>query len=256
MKFLVALVCLAAVVAAEPEADASYLYGGYAAYPSYGYNYGTYGYGYPAYAYAGYGGYGYGAHLIGKRDAEADAAVLAYTTPYVYAPYYYQAGSSYQHVATPFHVSAHSQIHKREAEADAAVLAYNTPYVYSPYYYPAASSYQHVATPFSVSAVSQIHKREAEPQGVAVHPGLATSSTFRSVQGASAYALVNPYSAYAAYPYNYHLIGKRDAEPQGVAVHPDFATSSTFRSVQGASALSLGYPYAYNYYPSAYAYAF
>jgi len=196
--FKVALFALAAIVAAEPEADASLLYGGLYGYgyPSV-YGYGAYGYGYPY----SYGAYGYN-HLIGKRDADADAQVLAYATPYAYAPYYYyNTGSSYQHVATPFHVSAVSQIHKREAEADAQVLAYATPYAYTPYVYPTAASYQSIATPFSVSTVSQIHKREAEPQGVAVHPGLATSSTFRSVQGAAGLSLY-PY-AYASYPYAY-----------------------------------------------------
>jgi len=171
------------------------LYGAYGyGYPSV-YGYGAYGYGYPY----SYGAYGYGGHLIGKRDA--DAQVLAYTTPYAYTPYLYPAASSYQSVATPFSVSTLSQVHKREAEADAQVLAYATPYAYTPYLYPAASSYQSIATPFSVSTVSQIHKREAEPQGVAVHPGLATSSTFRSVQGAAGLSLY-PY-AYASYPYAY-----------------------------------------------------
>ena len=228
-------------MAAEPEADASVLYGGYAyGYPA-AYGYGAYGYGYPA-----YGAYGYGGHYLGKRDA--DASVLAYTTPYVYAPQYYYPGQSYQYQSTPFHTSAVSQIHKREAEpqgvavhpglatsstfrsvqgaaglslypnaygypynyhligkreaeADASVLAYTTPFAYAPYYHYPGQSYQYQSTPFATSAISQIHKREAEPQGVAVHPGLATSSTYRSVQGAPGYSLY-PY-AYASYPYAY-----------------------------------------------------
>jgi hypothetical protein len=195
LNYQVALFALAAIVAAEPEADASYLYGAYG-YPS-AYGYGAYGYGYPGY---NYGAYGYGGHLIGKRDA--DAQVLAYASPYAYAPYYqYPTAASYQSVATPFSVSTVSQIHKREAEADPQVLAYASPYAYNPYLYPSAASYQSIATPYSVSTVSQIHKREAEPQGVAVHPGLATSSTFRSVQGAAGLSL-NPYT-YASYPYAY-----------------------------------------------------
>jgi hypothetical protein len=85
------------------------------------------------------------------------------------------------------------------------------PYAYAPYtyayaYVPAASSYQHVATPAAAYAVSQIHKREAEaePQGIAVHPGFATSSTYRSVQGASA---LYPYAPYAPYYYGAYGYG-------------------------------------------------
>jgi len=193
MKFLVALLCLAATVAAEPEADASSLYGGL--YGGYGYNnygYNTLGYGYSAYGYPRT--YGYGAHYIGKREAEPSVAA------YVAAPYAY------------------------------------SPYTYA--YAPVASSYQRVATPAAAYGIHQIHKRQA----VAVHPGYATSSTYRSVQGAP-----------AVYGYGYpsvygHFLGKREAEaePQGVAVHPGFATSSTYRSVQGAPAL---YPYAPYYRP-------
>ena len=160
----VALLCLAATVAAEPEADASVLYG----QPGYGYGYNNYGfnalgYGYNAYGYGYPRAYGYGAHYIGKREAEAEPSVA----PYVAAPY----------VATP--------------------------YAYSPYTYayaPVASSYQSVATPAAAYGIHQIHKRQA----VAVHPGLATSSTYRSVQGAPAVHPSAPYyRSYGVYGYGY-----------------------------------------------------
>jgi len=221
MKFLVAFLCLAAAVAAEPEADASVLYGAGYGYPALGYGYGAYGYGYPAYAYRYPTGASYqqintpfsvsAVSQIHKREAEADASVLAYapyTAAYAYAPYAYAypTASSYQQINTPYSVSAVSQIHKREAEADASVLAYSpytAAYAYAPYAYayPTAASYQQISTPFSISATSQIHKREAEPQAPAVHPGLATSSTFRSVQGAAGLSLYP--QAYSYYPYAY-----------------------------------------------------
>jgi hypothetical protein len=43
---------------------------------------------------------------------------------------------------------------------------------------------------------------EAEPQGVAVHPGFATSSVYRSPQGASALYPYAPY--YGVYGYGYY----------------------------------------------------
>ena len=169
--------------------------------------------------------------MIGKRDADADAdasvaygyAPLAYAySPYLYAP----RASSYQHIATPFSVSAVSQIHKREAEpsadADASIAYGYAPlaYAYSPYLYaPRASSYQSIATPYSISTVSQIHKREAEPSadaeasiaygyaplayaygpGIAAHPGYATSFEHRSPQGLGLQSLYRPYGYGYAY---------------------------------------------------------
>ena len=59
-----AVLLLAGLTLAEPESNPGYGYGGY----GYGHSYGGY-YGYP--------GYGYGGYYRGKRDAEADPAVLA-----------------------------------------------------------------------------------------------------------------------------------------------------------------------------------
>merc|ERR1711881_106081 len=68
--YFVAL-ALAAVVVAEPEADADphYYYGRYYGYPGYR--------GYYGYGYRGYYGYPYYRHF-GKRDAEADPGVTPY----------------------------------------------------------------------------------------------------------------------------------------------------------------------------------
>jgi len=188
MKFLVvALAVCAAAVYAEPEAEAdpSLLYAGYGAAP-YAYGYAGYaGYGYAPYGYGYYGhpyNYGYYGHVLGKREAEAEADPSLLYSAYAYAPYAY----SY------------------------------APYAYAPYVYaPRAASYQSIATPFSVSTVSQIHKREAEAEadpsllyaplaygyapltGVAAHPGLASSYTYRSPQGLS--ALYRPWGYYGYY---------------------------------------------------------
>lgn len=189
---VVALAVCAAAVYAEPEAEADpsllyaagygvapYAYGGYAGYAGYaGYGYAgyaPYGYGYAGYPYR-YGAYG---HFLGKREAEAEAdpSLLYATAGYAYAPYTYAyapyvyapRAASYQHIATPFSVSAVSQIHKREAEAEA-----DPSLLYSPYAYAYA--------PYT---------------GVAAHPGLATSYTYRSTQGLS--ALYRPWGYYGYY---------------------------------------------------------
>ena len=193
---VVALAVCAAVVSAEAEAEAdpSLLYAaGYGAAP-YAYGYAGYaGYGYAPYGYGYYGhphNYGYYGHYLGKREAEAEAEAdpsLLYAAGYAgVAPYAY-GGYAY------------------------APYAYN----YAPYWYaPRAASYQSIATPFSVSTVSQIHKREAEADaeadpsllyapltyaytGVAAHPGLATSYTYRSPQGL--HALYSPFGYYGYY---------------------------------------------------------
>jgi hypothetical protein len=167
---------------ADAEADPSLLYRGYAGYAPYA-AYGAYGHGYAPYSFGyGYGyPYAYGAygHYLGKREAEAEAdpsllyAGYAGYTPlaYSYAPYFYAPrAASYQHIATPFSVSAVSQIHKREAEAEAdPALLYAGYAGYAPLAY----------------------------TGVAAHPGLASSFTYRSPQGL--HALYRPYGYYGYY---------------------------------------------------------
>jgi len=206
-------------VAAEAEADASHLYGGYAYGAVSSLGYGGYNgvHATPAIGYSAalpYGAaYGYAGHFIGKREAEADASVAYGYAPlaYAYNPIWYAPrASSYQQIATPFSVSSVHQIHKREAEADASVAYGYAPlaYAYNPIWYaPRASSYQQIATPFSVSSVHQIHKREADAEasiayryaplayaGVAAHPGYATSFEYRSPQGL--HSLYRPYGYY------------------------------------------------------------
>merc|ERR1712029_1311319 len=151
MKYLAILaIALFAVVAAEPEAEAdaeaaAAYYGGYYGHP-YRYGYGLGGY------YGGYYGhrfgYGLGYRHFGKREAEADPALVyahAYAPyaayPYAaYAPYYYRApaSSSFQHVSTPAATYGLSQLHKRSAdaepEADAAAAYYGGYYGHPGYY--------------------------------------------------------------------------------------------------------------------------
>ena len=174
---VVALAVCATVVAAEAEADASHLYGGYGYGAVASLGYGGYNgvHATPAYGYSaalGYGaGYGYAGHFIGKREAEADASLAYGYAPlaYAYNPIWYAPrASSYQQIATPFSVSSVHQIHKREADAEASVA-----YGYAPLAY-------------------------AYGPGIAAHPGYATSFEHRSPQGL--HSLYRPYG-HLAYAY-------------------------------------------------------
>ena len=109
---------------------------------------------------------------IHKREAEPSAdASLAYgyaPLAYAYNPIWYAPrASSYQHIATPFSVSAVSQIHKREAEPSADADA-SIAYGYAPLAY-------------------------AYGPGIAAHPGYATSFEHRSPQGLGLHSIYRPY---------------------------------------------------------------
>jgi len=82
----------------------------------------------------GYPKRGYGvAHLIGKREAEADPALLHAAAQNTAAPYAHPNGAYavvYQSPATPFSISTGRKMQKREAEASPALL-YN-PYIAAP----------------------------------------------------------------------------------------------------------------------------
>merc|ERR1712029_279774 len=147
MKYLAILaIALFAVVAAEPEAEAdaeaaAAYYGGYYGHPyRYGYGLGGYYGGYYGHRF-GYG-YGLGYRHFGKREAEADPALVyahAYA-PYAAYPYRAPASSSFQHVSTPAATYGLSQLHKRsadaepEADADAAAAYYGGYYGHPGYY--------------------------------------------------------------------------------------------------------------------------
>merc|ERR1711971_613768 len=95
MKFVFAVLLLAGLAFAEPEstpeAEADPAADAWYGYYGRGYGYGGYGYGRRWGGYYGYPGYGYGGYYRGKRDAEADPAVLAsssaLTAPQVVHPY-------------------------------------------------------------------------------------------------------------------------------------------------------------------------
>merc|ERR1719341_644380 len=99
MMKTIAIVLLAAVAFAEPEAqpkaeaDPYLLYGGYGGYGGYGYGH-----------HLGYAGYGYGLGyrtLYGKREAEAEPEAKAAADPYLlyggYGGYGYGHGLGYRY---------------------------------------------------------------------------------------------------------------------------------------------------------------
>merc|ERR1712032_27840 len=139
---LFAVLALAAVAFAEPEAEGK-------AEGNPALLYGTYGYGVPyAGAYGAYGAYSayhpaaYGGYYYGKRSAEAepegaaDANADAYYRYYGYArPYAYGAGYGYRtygaYPYAPAYYGKRSAEAEPEAEADPAVL-YSTASIASP----------------------------------------------------------------------------------------------------------------------------
>merc|ERR1712154_638378 len=160
--FLIAAVLIASVCA-EPESDAKADAKPWLAYSNYGYAGWPYAAGYAAYPATyglGYNGYatGYaGAHLIGKREAEADSEAKPWLTyaNYGYAGYPYAATYAAGAYAYPSVYSAayarpvatYAGAHligKREAEADSwyGYSGYASPYTtyggyasYRPYTY-------------------------------------------------------------------------------------------------------------------------
>merc|ERR1711962_1566346 len=126
--FVAALVFLAALVAAEPEAEAGYYGYGLHGYRGYGYS----GYYNRGYYNRGYYGYRY-PYRLHKRDADAEPGFHGLIRP-VYAYHHYApAASSYQHVSTPLATYGIHQLHKREAEPEA--------HYYGSYYRSAYPSY-------------------------------------------------------------------------------------------------------------------
>merc|ERR1712010_328558 len=122
-----AFIFLCLVAAAMAEADPQFLYGnyGYNTFPS------TYAYGG---AYSPYT-YGYNSFHYGKREAEADPALI-YSSAYHYPTVY--SGLSHgvynTHYTTPYVYGGIHHLGKREAEADPALVyssGYHYPTVYS-----------------------------------------------------------------------------------------------------------------------------
>merc|ERR1712013_960146 len=182
MKMFVVL-ALAAAAVAEPEAasDAQFIsaYGAYGAYPY------TTTYGAPSYtrSYGVYGG-AYSSPLmsalsfshIGKREAEADPA-LVYSNAYPYTTTYAAAAYPYSHVATPLVRTVAT--HVVPAVASHTLTSYNNPNhytavsngVYGPKYVAKNGPVQHVVK----------REAEADPALIYSHAApLASSYTVAS----------------------------------------------------------------------------
>merc|ERR1711962_644694 len=202
--FVAALVFLAALVAAEPEAEAGYHGYGLHGYRGYGYS----GYYNRGYYNRGYYGYRY-PYRLHKRDADAEPGFHGLIRP-VYAYHHYApAASSYQHVSTPVASYGIHQLHKREAEAEAKPEAEAhhglvRPVFAHPVFYraPVASSYQHVSTPLAPYGIHQLHKREAEPE--AHYYGSYYRSAYPSYYRYGGYRYGYPGYGYRSGYYGYH----------------------------------------------------
>merc|ERR1719259_221997 len=201
MKSFVILSAL--VAAAYAEADPALLYGGY---------------GYAPYGYAGYpyalgksapcvnaanvpvpcaDGYAAGVHLIGKRDAdaEADPALLygAYgyagyaAYPYAYAGFPYAFGKSAPCVNAanvPVPCAGAHVIGKRDADADPALLysAYGYPYNSAAY-----SAFPYTAAAVAAPAVATVAAAPAVATVAAAAPAVVAAPA-ATVVAANAYA--------------------------------------------------------------------
>merc|ERR1739838_291790 len=175
---LFAVLALAAVAFAEPEAGAN-------AEADPALLYGTYGYGVPSYgaygAYSAYRPYSYGGYYYGKRsadaepEAEADAdayyGYYGYARPYAYGAY--GAGYGYRYGAYPYasaYYGKRSADAEPKAEADPALLysayGYGLPYAGAYGAYGAYRTYG--AYPYSYGGYSYGKRSaEAEPEAEA-----------------------------------------------------------------------------------------
>merc|ERR1712172_34449 len=173
---LFAVLALAAVAFAEPEAganaeaDPALLYGTYGYGVPYAGTYGAYG------AYSAYRPYAYGGYYYGKRSAEAEP--------------------------------------EAEADADAyyGYYGYARPYAYGAY--GAGYAYRYGAYPYA-SAYYGKRSADAEPKAEA-DPALLYSAYGYGLPYAGAYGAYGGYRTYGAYPYAYggYSYGKRSAEAE------------------------------------------
>jgi len=207
MKYVLALLFLAALVFAEPEAEAK---ADPAAEAWYGY------YGYPGYyrGYYGYGGYyghryGYGYWGRKKREAEADPAVLATThsaplVAPVVAPYAY--GVPYLHHAVP---TAYTVAHKATEVIPGEVTAkvHAAPVVYAahhPYAWGYGYGLHHpllvAAKPAEEAVAEARKKREAEAEA---DPEALYYGYYGGYYGYPRYGYYGGYYGYPGYGYAY-----------------------------------------------------
>jgi len=178
----------------------------------------------------------YGAHVIGKREAEAEAdpallygAAYPYATGYGYTGYAGYAGYPGYTYGYPYAYS--HVIGKREAEAEPKAEA-DAQFYYAPYYAnPHASLGLTAYTNGAVTPTKTLAVQQAEAAHFA------------------AKAAYYPYGVYGA-----HLIGKREAEAKADpallygAAYP-YATGLGYTAYTGyPAAYGYGYPYAaYSY---------
>merc|ERR1712130_423526 len=156
------VVCLAAAVSAEADADAALLYG------AYGYTglAGAYPYAYGAYPYA-YGGYG----VTNAANTVGIAGVAPAALPAV-AGGYAGAGRYVANSAGVVHVAKRSADAEPEAEADAALLygaygygGYGLGYAgYGHGAYPYAAGYAYGGYPYAYGAYYGKRSADAEPE--------------------------------------------------------------------------------------------
>merc|ERR1711993_129187 len=132
MKYLIALLFLAALAIAEPESEATAdpaadAWYGYYGYPGY--------YGHRYYGYGGYYGHRYGYGYWGRKKREADPAVVATThsAPAVIPHLGYALGAPYLHHAVPHtYTIAHKDAVVTPAKVDVTVAT--APVVYAGHY--------------------------------------------------------------------------------------------------------------------------
>jgi len=196
-----AFIFLCLVAAAMAEADPQFLYGnyGYNTFPS------TYAYGG---AYSPYT-YGYNSFHYGKREAEADPALI-YSSGYHYPTVY--SGLSHgvynTHYTTPYVYGGIHHLGKREAEADPALVyssGFHYPSVYSGIYN------THYTTPYTYG-LHHYGKREAEPKADAalIYSGLHYPSTYGYGLHNYGYSGLYNHGIYSGI----HTYGKREAEAE------------------------------------------
>ena len=185
MKMIVVL-ALAAMAAAEPEADPALFYSTY--------GYGVHGvspYTYGAYRPYAYGAYPYTHYAYGKRSADAEAKPEAEADPaLLYNTYGY---------GLPYTTGVHAYSAYPYAYGHRAYSAY--PYTYGTYAYGKRSA---EAEPEAEAEADPALLYSTYGYGV---PAYRTYSAYPYTYGARTYT-------YGAYPYTHYAYGKRSAEAE------------------------------------------
>merc|ERR1711971_172451 len=248
---LFAVLALAAVAFAEPEAganaeaDPALLYGTYGYGVPYAGTYGAYG------AYSAYRPYAYGGYYYGKRsaeaepEAEADPALLysAYGYGLPYAGAYGAYGGYRTYGAYPYSYGAGYSYGKRsaeaepEAEADHAVL-YSTASIASPL----TTAYTAGVAPLTTAYTHAVAAPLAYTHAIAP---VATTVAKTVVPTVAQYTVPSVYSGvYGGYPAVY---GKRsaDAEADPALLYTAGVAPLTTAYTAGVAPYTVAAPYAH-----------